>query len=330
MASVEEKLAALRQEIDTVDHQLHDLLMRRCELAVKVGEVKAERQPVGSHAAEGAKFIRPAREALILRRLVGRHTGKLPKAVIVRLWRELISALLQVEGPFAVAVFSPDSEPGFWDVARDHYGSRVAVTGFDRVGLVLGAVQDGNATVGIVPLPREDDADPWWRHLIAAGAPHVMGRLPFGDSGNQRGNRVEALVIGRADDVVKVSGHRLSTAEVESALVSHHAVAEAAVVGQPDEDTGQAIAAFVTIEDEYADLDRPQLREELREHVAAKIGKLARPKRIVYSYDLPKTRSGKIMRRLLRNLVEDKPMGDTSSLRDPTIMAHIAEKMKES
>lgn len=137
-------------------------------------------------------------------------------------------------------------------------------------------------------------------------------------------------VIGRADDVVKVSGHRLSTAEVESAMVSHHAVAEAAVVGQPDEDTGQAIAAFVTIEDEYADWSRPELREELREHVAARIGKLARPKRIVFSYDLPKTRSGKIMRRLLRNLVEDKPMGDTSTLRDPTIMEHIAEKMKES
>ncbi len=124
-------------------------------------------------------------------------------------------------------------------------------------------------------------------------------------------------VIGRADDVVKVSGHRLSTAEVESAMVSHHAVAEAAVVGQPDEDTGQAIAAFVTIEDEYADWSRPELREELREHVAARIGKLARPKRIVFSYDLPKTRSGKIMRRLLRNLVEDKPMGDTSTSATP-------------
>jgi chorismate mutase-like protein len=213
MASVEEKLAALRQEIDTVDHQLHDLLMRRCELAVQVGKVKAERQPVGTQAAEGAKFIRPAREAQILRRLVGRHAGKLPKAVIVRLWRELISALLQVEGPFAVAVFSPESEPGFWDIARDHYGSRVAVTGFDRVGLVLGAVQDGNATVGVVPLPREDDSDPWWRYLIAAGAPHVMGRLPFGDAGNQRGNRVEALVIGRA--LNEPTGHDRSLLVVE-------------------------------------------------------------------------------------------------------------------
>lgn len=213
MASVEEKLAALRQEIDVVDNHLHDLLMRRCELAVQVGKVKAERQPVGNNAAEGAKFIRPAREAQILRRLVGRHTGKLPKAVIVRLWRELISALLQVEGPFAVAVYAPESEPGFWDVARDHYGSRVAVTAFDRVGLVLGAVQDGYATVGVVPLPREDDSDPWWRYLIAAGAPHVMGRLPFGDAGNQRGNPAQALVVGRAMN--EATGHDRSLLVVE-------------------------------------------------------------------------------------------------------------------
>ncbi len=114
-------------------------------------------------------------------------------------------------------------------------------------------------------------------------------------------------VIGRADDVVKVSGHRLSTAEVESALVSHHAVAEAAVVGQPDEDTGQAIAAFVTIENTHAGEDQEALLAELREHVAARIGKLARPKLVVFTPDLPKTRSGKIMRRILRNLVETSP-----------------------
>lgn len=215
MASVEEKLAALRQEIDAVDNQLHDLLMRRTDLAVQVGKVKAERQPVGKNAADGAKFIRPAREAQILRRLVARHTGKLPKAVIVRLWRELISALLQVEGPFAVAVYAPENEPGFWDAARDHYGSRVLITGFDRVGQVLGAVQDGQATVGVLPVPREDDTDPWWRHLTAqsSGAPHVMGRLPFGDAGNQRGNPVEALVVGHARN--EPTGHDRSLLVVE-------------------------------------------------------------------------------------------------------------------
>ncbi|MBJ7472550.1 MAG: acetate--CoA ligase [Solirubrobacteraceae bacterium] len=137
-------------------------------------------------------------------------------------------------------------------------------------------------------------------------------------------------VIGRADDVIKVSGHRLSTAEVESALVSHHEVAEAAVVGMDDEDTGQAIVAFVTLEGLYETdgADRETLSAELREHVATRIGKLARPKAIYYTPDLPKTRSGKIMRRILRNLVEGKDLGDTSTLRDPTIVDEIAAQVK--
>ncbi|MDQ8045100.1 MAG: acetate--CoA ligase [Solirubrobacteraceae bacterium] len=135
-------------------------------------------------------------------------------------------------------------------------------------------------------------------------------------------------VIGRADDVIKVSGHRLSTAEVESALVSHPAVAEAAVVGQDDEDTGQAIAAFVTLEGHGSDADPEELTAELREHVAERIGKLARPKSIVFTSDLPKTRSGKIMRRILRNLVEGKDLGDTSTLKDPAIVDEIAAQVK--
>ena len=134
-------------------------------------------------------------------------------------------------------------------------------------------------------------------------------------------------VIGRADDVIKVSGHRLSTAEVESALVSHHDVAEAAVVGMDDEDTGQAIVAFVTLEGSD-DTGSDDLRDDLREHVAGRIGKLARPKAIYFTPDLPKTRSGKIMRRILRNLVEGRDLGDTSTLRDPAIVDLIAEKVK--
>ena len=133
-------------------------------------------------------------------------------------------------------------------------------------------------------------------------------------------------VIGRADDVIKVSGHRLSTAEVESALVSHHLVAESAVVGMDDEDTGQAIVAFVTLEGKDDD-GGTALAAELREHVAGRIGKLARPKAIYFTPDLPKTRSGKIMRRILRNLVEGKELGDTSTLRDPAIVETIAAKV---
>ena len=122
-------------------------------------------------------------------------------------------------------------------------------------------------------------------------------------------------VIGRIDDVINVSGHRMSTAEVESAIVSHPKVAEAAVIGQADEDTGQAIAAFVTLEGDLEGAD--ELVAEIREHVAKRIGKLARPKRIIWADDLPKTRSGKIMRRLLRDIAEGRELGDVTTLRDP-------------
>jgi acetyl-CoA synthetase len=134
-------------------------------------------------------------------------------------------------------------------------------------------------------------------------------------------------IIGRIDDVVNVSGHRLSTAEVESAIVSHHLVAESAVIGQSDEDTGQAICAFVTLQGDVAGTDA--LVEELRAHVSERIGKFARPKRIIWADDLPKTRSGKIMRRLLRDIAEGRALGDVTTLRDPDVMAQLEGKIKE-
>jgi acetyl-CoA synthetase len=132
-------------------------------------------------------------------------------------------------------------------------------------------------------------------------------------------------VLGRIDDVVNVSGHRLSTAEVESAIVSHPKVAEAAVIGQSDEQTGQAISAFVTLEGDRDGDD--EMAAELAEHVAARIGKLARPKRVIWSGDLPKTRSGKIMRRLLRDIAEGRELGDVTTLRDPDVMNELEAKI---
>ncbi len=134
-------------------------------------------------------------------------------------------------------------------------------------------------------------------------------------------------IIGRVDDVINVSGHRLSTAEVESAIVSHEKVAEAAVIGQQDEDTGQAITAFVTLSGTLEGDD--ELIGDIREHVAKRIGKLARPKRIIWADDLPKTRSGKIMRRLLRDIAEGRELGDVTTLRDPDVMAQLQGKIKE-
>ena len=135
-------------------------------------------------------------------------------------------------------------------------------------------------------------------------------------------------IIGRIDDVVNVSGHRLSTAEVESAIVSHRKVAEAAVIGQSDEDSGQAICAFVTLEGDDAE-GTDALIDEIRAHVADRIGKFARPKRIVWADDLPKTRSGKIMRRLLRDIAEGRALGDVTTLRDPDVMSQLEGKIKE-
>ena len=131
-------------------------------------------------------------------------------------------------------------------------------------------------------------------------------------------------LLGRVDDVMNVSGHRISTIEVESALVDHRSVAEAAVCGRTDQLTGQAIVAFVTLKGgEDGSVER---LEELRDHVATKIGPIAKPANIVFTPELPKTRSGKIMRRLLRDVAENRPLGDTTTLADPAVVSEIAER----
>jgi acetyl-CoA synthetase len=134
-------------------------------------------------------------------------------------------------------------------------------------------------------------------------------------------------LLGRVDDVINVSGHRMSTAEIESAVVSFAKVAECAVIGQADEDTGQSICAFVTLEGNIDGTD--EIAAEIREHVANRISKIARPKRIIWTGDLPKTRSGKIMRRLLRDIAEGRELGDVTTLRDPAITEQLEEKVKE-
>jgi acetyl-CoA synthetase len=131
-------------------------------------------------------------------------------------------------------------------------------------------------------------------------------------------------LLGRVDDVINVAGHRLSTMEIESALVDHPAVAEAAVIGKHHEIKGQAVAAFVIIKEGYQADER--LREELKQHVANKIGAIARPDDIIFTADLPKTRSGKIMRRLLRDVAEGRALGDTTTLADPAVVQALKEK----
>ncbi len=131
-------------------------------------------------------------------------------------------------------------------------------------------------------------------------------------------------LLGRVDDVLNVAGHRLGTSEIESALVDHPSVAEAAVVGRPHEIKGQSIAAFVTVKEGI--IATAGLSDELKEHVVRKIGAIARPDQILFAADLPKTRSGKIMRRLLRDVAEGKALGDTTTLADPNVIRRLKDE----
>jgi acetyl-CoA synthetase len=147
--------------------------------------------------------------------------------------------------------------------------------------------------------------------------------LYFPGDGAKRDEDGFYWILGRVDDVLNVAGHRIGTMEVESALVEHPAVAEAAVVGKTHDLKGQAIAAFVTLREGFK--HDHELREELRNFVADKIGAIARPDDILFSADLPKTRSGKIMRRLLRDIAEGRALGDTTTLADPNVVNSLKE-----
>jgi acetyl-CoA synthetase len=148
--------------------------------------------------------------------------------------------------------------------------------------------------------------------------------LYFAGDGAKRDDDAYFWILGRVDDVLNVAGHRIGTMEVESVLVSHPAVAEAAVVGRQHDIKGHALAAFVTLR--AGRQSSNELRDELRRHVVDKIGAIARPDDVLFTADLPKTRSGKIMRRLLRDIAEGRALGDTTTLADPAVVAGLKEQ----
>ncbi len=191
MNDKEKKLQGLRREIDGIDTTIHDLLIRRTGVVERVRTLKKD---------ETVK-IRPAREAEILYRLVGRHRGHFPKRELARVWREIIVATLSFEGPFSATYLKGGDGCGMGDLARDQYGSFTPMTALTSARLVIEAVGAQDSTVGILPLPRPGDEDPWWRHLAAGepGTPKIIARLPFISGGNQRGGEPEALVICPVD-----------------------------------------------------------------------------------------------------------------------------------
>lgn len=173
MSPLPQKLDDLRREIDEIDDALHDLLMRRTEVVLKIGAAKQKGRP----------FFRPGREAAILRRLAARHAGAFPMAALLRMWREMVSALTRVQGAYAVAVCSPEDQRSiYWDLARDHFGSTTPMIAANTPIGAVRCVSDGTATIAVVPWPmEEDEADPWWRYLLSADpkTPRIIARLPF-------------------------------------------------------------------------------------------------------------------------------------------------------
>ena len=198
MTAADSVIDGLRREVDAIDDALHELLMQRTELVARIGAHKARGNGEGSEAGADEVFLRPAREAVVLRRLVQRHRGALPRSAIVRIWRELMSALVRLQGPFAVAVLAGEQQAGLWDLARDHFGSLTPMVAHATSGGVLRAVLERQATVGVLPLPQQDEADPWWRQLLDHGPEmsRVFARLPFGAPGAVRSGPAEALAVG--------------------------------------------------------------------------------------------------------------------------------------
>ena len=208
-------LKTLRRQIDETDDKLHDLLMRRAALVAEVALAKQ---------AERASIEVPLREAEILRRLAGRHRGDLPVGALVRLWRELVGAAIVMQGDFSVAVAVPDDDPGIWDLARDHYGSQLAMTAYRSPSEVLRALAESRADSGVIAVPTDGIDDPWWRALAGAGGPRINARLPFASRGNARGLH-DAFVLGRAANgvgdrslFVIETGGELSRAGLNAAL----------------------------------------------------------------------------------------------------------------
>jgi chorismate mutase len=190
MSDISSDLEQLRRRIDGIDDRLQDLLIERIDIVARVAAHKRSEGGVAAH--------QPAREAEIIRRLISRNHGGFPAATLVRMWRELLAATVRLQRNVTIAVYAPPEAPGFWDLARDHYGSHTPMLPYGSTGQVIRAVTERQAAIGVLPMPQEGDPDPWWRNLLSThgAAPHVIARLPFGARGNSRADHGDALAIG--------------------------------------------------------------------------------------------------------------------------------------
>lgn len=245
MTSDDNNLSELRREIDDIDNALHDLLMRRASVVERVKDFKQ---------ADGGVNFRPGREADIMRRLAARHTGSLSRNVVIRIWRELMSAFVSMQGTFVVSVWDT-GEVGCWDVARDHFGTETTMTRHQSAGAVLHAIAEGTATVGVLPLPQDGEADPWWPTLAVGQDKRlqICARVPFASRGNSRGIRSGALIVSAASPEPSGNDRSLLLVECDEStsrgrLTEGLAAAEfdiVSVAGRPSADARAAQPVFL-------------------------------------------------------------------------------------
>ena len=210
-------LESLRGEIDHLDDQLIALLLRRAEFAAQVAPLKAQ---------AGAPMLRPGREAQVLRRLVAKADGGFDPLALVRIWREIMSAALRVQGDFTVAVSAPENAPTCWGLARGQYGINTPMNGAPGSAQAISQVAAGKAHVAIVPFPAVEERDPWWARLVADGSPRVVARLPVATGLEPKGGIAQGLAV--ADMAPEPSGDDRTLIVIETpGSVSRAALARA-------------------------------------------------------------------------------------------------------
>ena len=230
-------LDSLRQQIDVIDGELHAMIRRRADL---VDRISAAKPP-------GGLALRPGREAQVMRQRLATHQGPFPSAALYRMWREMMCAFTLMQTPdLKIAICRPADQPGYWDLARDHFGCQIPFVANDTPAQVLAAVRANPSTVGVVPTPIESDAAPWWPLLAGHDAtlPNVVARLPFLDMPNARARGISAFVLARMEPEDSGDDRTLISVEATTGLSRNRIAGALAKVGLP---------AFTSALDQVAD-----------------------------------------------------------------------------
>jgi chorismate mutase / prephenate dehydratase len=230
-------LDSLRQQIDVIDGELHAMIRRRADL---VDRISAAKPP-------GGLALRPGREAQVMRQRLATHQGPFPSAALYRMWREMMCAFTLMQTPdLKIAICRPADQPGYWDLARDHFGCQIPFVANDTPAQVLAAVRANPSTVGVVPTPIESDAAPWWPLLAGHDAtlPNVVARLPFLDMPNARARGISAFVLARMEPEDSGDDRTLISVEATTGLSRNRIAGALAKAGLP---------AFTSVLDQVAD-----------------------------------------------------------------------------